>query len=311
MGTGMGTQAGSLLPFPPCSASATILPLQRALCSRRTRTARVCSPSWSLVPTGLSRCGSRQDGDTCRQLPVPCIVSPSPAFWLQQRCWGQGSQKTWRQSNLLPEQSLPGAGAGAWHLTGDPRAQDGAPPFDRAPQGRCTGGFAHLMAVLQQRQSSGKGKESRESQWPSWPPPGYPACPSRPSRALGSRRRQGGSQHGCWSSADPKLCSPSMPQAPRLFCEGQGTAKPGCLCLRGGDRALPARAAGCGSTGSCPCPRRRQRQPSALQQPPACVRVGGRVPGPRGGQRPLCNTGSGRSCPVGEASCGSSQRRVG
>lgn len=201
MGTGMGTQAGSLLPSPPCSASATLLPLQRALCSRRTRTARVCSPSWPLVPTGLSRCGSRQDGDTYRQLPVPCITSPSPAFWLQQRCWGPRQPKN-LEAEQLAARTEPLRGWG-WCLAPHRGPQSpgwGTPIRQHTPKPLYRGGCAFsggvtAKAKLWQRQRE-QGKSVAQlapprvpsSSLSSFPGPGEPEEAGRqPARMLEQR----------------------------------------------------------------------------------------------------------------------------
>lgn len=186
----------------------------------------------------------------------------------------RATEKPGGRSNLLPRHSV-SRGLACGTPAGTPRAQDGAPPCDSAPRGAAGPGLGHLMAVLQQRQSSGKGKESGESRRPGLATPGDLACPSRPSQSLGSRRREAGSVGAgaalAQSSAAPLPGAGDGKTGVSLPAWGRGATSAGCRWWEDGQLPVPAVSAA----------------PALCIAAASCLRrVGGRVPSPCGGQRP-------------------------
>lgn len=82
----------------------------------------------------------------------------------------KAAKKHGGRATCCPNRASLGLGLVPGTLLGTPEPRMGHPHLTTHPKAAVPGGSAHVMVVLQQRQSSGKGKESRESQWPSWPP---------------------------------------------------------------------------------------------------------------------------------------------
>lgn len=230
----------------------------------------------------------------CEQLPVPASRPHCPLFGCTRGAGIRATKKPGGRATCHLDTASPWAGA--WHPTGDPTAQDGAPPSDSAPRGRCAGGCTFNGGVIAKTKLWQRQRE-RGEKGASWSPRGTRIVPLALPRPWGAA----GGMQAVWTLEH------RWPKALQPLCQGQGTAKRGRLCLHG-VRALPAvgeRAAACArSAGSA--------SPPCIAAASCLRRVGGCVPSPHGGQRPpLANAGSSRSCPVGEMSCSNAQRQAG
>lgn len=201
MGTGMEAQGA------PCSTSTTVLLWQRALCSRRNCTRRLCSPGSPPFSVDVQAGRMRMHSGGC----LFPVSHPHPLLFGCSRDAGARAMKKpgGRASCLLAAASLrlgllPGTSLE------DPRAQDGAPPSDSTPQGHYTGGCTCNGGAT--------AKASRERQGPCCPP---------------QRTRLG-------TFTLPKQCFAQSSAAP---LPGAGTANLGCTgpghCRAVGYRQLP------------------------------------------------------------------------
>ena len=181
----------------------------------------------------------------------------------------------------------------------------GAPPPNSAPRGRHTGVCTFNGSV------TAKAKRVGRARGLSGPRRGTQLVPL----ALPGPWGAAGGMQAAGTDAGAALArssaAPLCPACPGSSARGGGQQSRGVPACVGTGRCGRGAAGWLGRTGSCPCPQRRQCQPSALQQPPACGGSAAASPAPMGGRDPPCNAGGDRSCSAGETSCGSAQRRAG